>query len=85
MTKARLAPGVTLTKIEGRTVLFTLKTGDTYGLNDSAATFVEALLASDFDAAVRACAEEYDAPIDEIRADMRAVVTELTAKKLLQT
>lgn len=79
----KLARGVSLTQIDGKSVLFALKTGDTYGLNASAGTFVEALVKSDFDGAVRACASAYDAPEAEIAADMRELVRDLTGRGLL--
>ena len=33
----RLAPGTTLTIVEGKDVLFSVKSGDSYGLNETAA------------------------------------------------
>lgn len=82
--KAKLTKGVTLTQIEGKTVLFSLKSGDTFGLNDSAALFVKQLLASDFDAAVKACATEFEAPEAEVRGDMQEILDDLVAQKLLE-
>lgn len=83
--KAALSKGVTLTKIEGKDVLFSMRSGDTFGLNETAAFFVRELLKSDFEAALVASAGEYDAPADELRTDMTDLVRDLVTAKLLET
>jgi hypothetical protein len=80
----RLSPGVTLTHIEGKDVLFSVHTGDSYGLNETAARMLRLALEADLDQAASKLAEEYGASRDEIRGDLDDLVTELTALKLVQ-
>lgn len=82
--RIRLSPGVTLTHIEGKDVLFSVHSGDSYGLNETAARMLRLALEADFDQAATKLAEEYGAPRDEIRADLDALVRELTQLKMLQ-
>ena len=49
---AKLAKGVSLTEIEGKAVLFAMRTGDTFGLSETAAVFLRALLKGTFESAV---------------------------------
>lgn len=79
----RLAKGITQTTIEGKRVLFSVRSGETYGLNETAAAFLEEALAADLESAAQKCAARFDAPIDEIRADMRTLMDELTGLKLI--
>lgn len=81
---ARLARSVTLTTIEGKRVLFSLRTGDTFGLNESAAALVEAMCAHDLDGAARRCAATFDAEEGELRDDLRALADELVGLGLLE-
>ena len=58
--RIRLAPGTTLTNVEGKEVLFSVRTGDSYGLNETAARMVRlALEMSLDDAAAQLAAREY--------------------------
>ena len=52
----RLVDGVTLNEIDGKTVLFSMKSGDSFGLNESATVLLKTLLDSDFNGAVASCA-----------------------------
>lgn len=79
----RLATGITKTTIEGKRVLFSIRTGETYGLNETAAAFVDEMSATDLESAAKNCATRFDAPLDEIRSDMKALVGELAGLKLL--
>ncbi len=83
MYRAKLAKGITLTTIEGKSVLFSVRTGETYGLNDTAAAMLEALLATDSESAAKTCAARYEVVADEIATDLRGVVDELASLKLL--
>jgi hypothetical protein len=80
----RLSPGITLTHIEGKDVLFSVHTGDSYGLNETAARMLRLALETDLDQAASKLAEEYGASRDEIRGDLDDLVAELTALKLVQ-
>lgn len=82
--RIRLSPGTTLTTIEGKDVLFSVRTGDSYGLNETAAQMLRLAFDSDFDRVTAQLAEEYGAPREEIRGDLEELVRELTELKLLQ-
>ena len=80
--RIELERGITLTKIEGKSVLFSIKNGETFGLNDSAAEMLEHLMKSDSDTAAAQFAEIYGAPRETIRADMDELVGDLTTMGL---
>lgn len=81
--RVALTPGVTLTKIDGRSVLFSVGSGETFGLNDSAADMLELLIAEGSEIAVGACAKLYDVPEDTLRSDMDDLVQELARLGLI--
>lgn len=83
--KIQLAPGTTLTRIEGKDVLFSVRTGDSYGLNDTAAHMLKLGIEAGLEKAAHRMAEEYDVAPDEIRADLADLVQELVKLKLVQT
>ena len=70
----RLAPGTTLTNVEGKDVLFSVKTGDSYGLNETAARMLRLGLEADLDEVVNRLAGEYGAERQEIRDDFEELV-----------
>ncbi len=80
----RLAPGTTLTNVEGKDVLFSVKTGDSYGLNETAARMLRLGLEADLDGAVNQLASEYGAEHQEIRGDFEELVGELVQLKFVQ-
>ena len=80
----RLATGTTLTAIEGKDVLFSVKSGDSYGLNETAARMLRLGLEADLDAIVDRLAEEYGAARSEIRDDFEELVRELVQLKFVQ-
>lgn len=80
----RLAPGTTLTNVEGKDVLFSVKTGDSYGLNETAARMLRIALDSDRDEAVERLAAEYSVDRAEISADFDDLVRELVQLKFVQ-
>ena len=82
--RARLAPGTTLTRVEGKDVLFSTRTGETFGLNETAAAMLARIVASDSMQAARTLAAEYAAPEDEIASDLRSLVDELARLKLVE-
>ncbi len=83
--KIQLAPGTTLTSIEGKDVLFSVKTGDSYGLNETAARMVRLGIESGLEKAAKQMAEEYSVEPSEIRADIDDLVKDLLQLKLVQT
>ena len=80
----RLAPGTTLTNVEGKDVLFSVKTGDSYGLNETAARMLRLGLEADLDGVVKQLASEYGAGQQEIRGDFEELVRELVQLKFVQ-
>jgi uncharacterized protein YlzI (FlbEa/FlbD family) len=80
----RLAPGTTLTLVEGKDVLFSVKSGDSYGLNETAARMLRLGLEADLEEVVNRLAEEYGAERNEIREDFEQLVRELVQLKFVQ-
>lgn len=80
----RLAPGTSLTEIEGKSVLFSVKTGETYGLNDTAAEMVRLGIAHGVAQAADMIAQDYDIDVAEIRGDLDDLTRELVALKFIQ-
>ena len=80
----RLAPGTTLTTVEGKDVLFSVKSGDSYGLNETAARMLRLGLEADLDEVVNRLAEEYGAERTEIQDDFEELVRELVQLKFVQ-
>jgi hypothetical protein len=81
--RAALAKGTTLTKIEGKDVLFSVKTGESFGLNEMAALMLSTLFASDAKTAIAKIAEDYAAPQADIANDLNELVQNLIDQKLL--
>jgi hypothetical protein len=80
----QLTPGTSLTTIEGKSVLFSVKTGESYGLNAMAAEMLRLCLEGGFDHAAKRLAKDYDAPVDEIRSDIDELARSLVQVKLVQ-
>ena len=80
----RLAPGTTLTIVEGKDVLFSVKSGDSYGLNETAARMLRLGLEANLDDVVNRLAEEYGAEPTEIREDFVQLIRELVQLKFVQ-
>ncbi len=80
----RLAPGTTLTNVEGKDVLFSVKSGDSYGLNETAARMLRLGLEADRDEIVNRLAGEYGVEIGEIQGDFEELVGELVQLKFVQ-
>lgn len=80
----RLAAGTSLTIIEGKSVLFSVKTGESYGLNEVAARMLELGLEGGLAYAAERLAKDYDAPVDEIRNDLDELARDLAQARLIQ-
>jgi hypothetical protein len=78
-----LAPGTTLTNVEGKDVLFSVKSGDSYGLNETAARMLRLGLEANLDDVVSGLAEEYGAERHEIQGDFEELVGELVQLKFV--
>jgi Coenzyme PQQ synthesis protein D (PqqD) len=81
--RASLAKGTTLTKIEGKDVLFSVKTGESFGLNEMAALMLSTLFSSDAKTAIAKIAEDYAAPEADITNDLNELVQSLIDQKLV--
>ena len=81
---AQLTPGTSLTVIEGKSVLFSVKTGESYGLNAMAAEMLRLCLEGGVDDAAARLAEDYNAPAEEIRSDIDELVRGLVQARLVQ-
>jgi len=80
--RIQLTPGTSLTSIEGKSVLFSVKTGESYGLNETAAEMLKLGLEGGIDHAVAWFVQNYDAPPDEIRGDIDELARDLERVKL---
>jgi hypothetical protein len=81
--QASLAKGTTLTKIEGKDVLFSVKTGESFGLNEMAALMLSTLFSSDAKTAIAKIVEDYAAPEADITNDLNELVQSLIDQKLV--
>jgi transcriptional regulatory protein LevR len=81
--RATLAKGTTLTKIEGKDVLFSVKTGESFGLNEMAALMLSTLFSTDAKTAVAKIVEDYAAPEADIANDLNELVQNLINQKLV--
>lgn len=82
--RLQLAPGTSLTEIQGKSVLFSVKTGETYGLNETAAEMVRLGIEIGLDRAADQLAREYDVAVVEIRSDLDELTRELVSLKFAQ-
>lgn len=82
--RIRLAPGTTLTNVDGKDVLFSVRSGDSYGLNETAARMVRLALEMGLDDASARLAEEYGATREELRGDLDELIGELVQLKLAE-
>ncbi len=80
----RFDPLIVLQKIDDQDVLFSKKTGDFFGLNESAAFMLKTLVESNFKNAVKVCAEQFGEPEDTIRQDLNELVDSLIESKLAE-
>ncbi|MBI5322475.1 PqqD family protein [Bradyrhizobium sp.] len=82
--RIRLAPGTTLTNVDGKDVLFSVRSGDSYGLNETAARMVRLALEMGLDDASARLADEYGATRAELRGDLDVLIGELVQLKLAE-
>jgi hypothetical protein len=77
-------PLIVLQKIDGQDVLFSKKTGDFFGLNESAAFMLKTLVESNFNKAVKVCSQQFGETEDTIRQDLNELVDSLIESKLAE-
>jgi hypothetical protein len=82
--RIQLAPGTTLTSIEGKDVLFSVKTGESYGLNDTAARMLRLGIETNSERVATELSREYGVEPAEIRHDFEELVGELDQLKMIQ-
>jgi hypothetical protein len=82
--RLQLTPGTTLTLVEGKNILFSVKSGDSFGLNETAAEMLKSAREDGMEKAAKRLARDYDAPIEEIRSDLDELVAELVRLKFVQ-
>ena len=82
--KIELAPQVTITETDGKAVLFSKKTGDFFGLNDSAAYLLKELSGSDFLATLKKASVAFSVPETDLSSDLIELVADLEKQKLLK-
>jgi len=82
--RLQLTPGTTLTLVEGKSVLFSVKSGDSFGLNETAAEMLKSAREDGLEEPAKRLAQDYDAPIEEIRSDLDELVAELVRLKFVQ-
>lgn len=82
--RLQLTPGTTLTLVEGKNNLFSVKSGDSFGLNETAAEMLKSAREDGMEKAAKRLARDYDAPIEEIRSDLDELVAELVRLKFVQ-
>ncbi len=82
--RIRLAQGTTLTTVEGKDVLFSVRSGESYGLNETAARMVRLALEMSLAEAATKLAEEYGAPREELQVDLTELIGELVQLKLAE-
>lgn len=80
----QLTPGTSLTVIEGKSVLFSVKTGESFGLNAMAAEMLKLCLEGGLDHAAERLARDYSAPVEEIRGDLHELTQSLVQARLVQ-
>lgn len=80
--KLKLDPLVVFQKIDGQEVLFSKKTGDFFGLNESAAFMLKELISSDFETATKISSDTFGVDHSIIREDLQELVDSLIAGKL---
>ncbi len=81
--KVHLAQDLTLTESDGQTVLFSKKTGDFFGLNESAGLFLKDLTETDFESTLKKAAVTFSAPMEVLSTDLLELVDELEKQKLI--
>lgn len=82
--RLKLDPLIVMQKIDGQDVLFSKKTGDFFGLNESAAFMLRQLLSSDYKTAVTQSAAAFKVEKNVIEGDLLELVESLVASDLAE-
>jgi len=82
--RVELHPEMTLTETQGKLVLFSKKTGDFFGLNESALHLLKLLIASDFMTALKTGAQDLEVDTNTLQTDLLELVAELEKNKIIK-
>lgn len=82
--KITLNPDMTLTETQGKLVLFSKKTGDFFGLNESALFLLKTLLESDFSTTLVRGAQEFQVEPSILEQDLVDLVAELEKTSIIK-
>ena len=85
ISRIRLTQGTTLTNVEGKDVLFSVRTCDSYGLNETAARMLRLAIELGMRDAASQLAGEYSVSREELSSDLEQIVGELIQLKLAET
>lgn len=80
----KLTEGTTLTEVGGKDVLFSVKSGESFGLNETAAHMLRLCLELGATQAVQQLSEEYSVSAEELREDLQALLDGLADVRLIQ-
>ncbi|AWB32744.1 PqqD family protein [Orrella marina] len=80
----KLAEGTTLTEVGGKHVLFSVKSGESFGLNETAAHMLTLCLELGVARTVQKLAEEYSVNAQELSEDLQALIDGLSDANLVQ-
>jgi len=82
--KIALNPEVTLTETQGKLVLFSKKTGDFFGINETALFLLKTFLDSDFTTTLKKGSEHLAVEIPTLEKDLLELITELEQNALIR-
>lgn len=82
--QVKLTPGTTLTDISGKQVLFSVKSGESFGLNETAALMLQLCLEHGPRTAAQQLSTQFDVPADELAGDLDELLQGLAQAGLVQ-
>ena len=82
--KLKLDALVVIQQIDGQDVLFSKKTGDFFGINESAAFMLKILIDTDFQSTIRQASSSFNVDQETISSDLMELVDSLVESKLAE-
>lgn len=82
--KLKLDSLVVIQQIDGQDVLFSKKTGDFFGINESAAFMLKILIDTDFQTAIRQASSSFNVDQETIASDLMELVDSLVESNLAE-
>lgn len=80
----KLAEGTTLTQVGGKHVLFSVKSGESFGLNETAAHMLTLCLEHGVAQTVQTLSAEYSVSSEELKDDLQVLLDGLADAQLIQ-